>query len=362
MEGINNTTFYEKINHVKLNYILKNRKQYEAVIETDKSENGNTNEASIWAIMKKMYKNVTPIPFSEYGYIPVKYVKGKSCNNIGRWYAESGIGLAPIKSCIRHTICDDVWCDIDQVNSHPVILSQIMSRYNYSSGLLDKYINNREEVLECIMKEENCSRDEAKDAVISLINGKKYKSNTLIQLHNEIKLPVEKIMKSDEFKDIYDYCKNTFGIKANLWGKVMSRILQFIENNMLECYIDMCYEKGLIPTYKDGYVVSLVFDGFQLIKSDEINGYLLEELRLYAKEKTGYDVKLKLKPFDKALSIPDDYNKQEQEEEDYDDDDDVPENLKSYQDFKKEFELTHFKIEHPPVYTLLKIKKIKCKI
>lgn len=352
MEDIGNTTFYEKINHVKLNYILQNRKHYEAIIEKDKTDNGNTNEASIWAIMKKMYKNVISIPYSEYGYIPVKYVKGKSCNNIGRWYAENGIGLAPIKSCIRHSICDDIWCDIDQINSHPVILSQIMSRYNYSSGVLDKYINNREEVLERIINEENCSRDDAKDAVISLINGKKYKSNTLNQLHNEIKLPIENIMKSNEFKDIFDYCKNTFGIKCNLWGKVMSRILQFVENNMLECYINMCCEKGLIPKYKDGYVASLVFDGFQLIKNDDVNGYLLEELRLYAKEKTGYDVKLKLKPFDKALIIPDNYNKQEEDDED-DEDDDMPNDILHYTELKKDFELTHFKITYPPsIYSI----------
>ena len=71
-----------------------------------------------------------------------------------------------------------MWVDIDQVNSHPVILSQIMFKYNHSSDLLNKYINNREEVLECIMNDENCSRDDAKDAVISVINGKKYKSNS----------------------------------------------------------------------------------------------------------------------------------------------------------------------------------------
>jgi len=357
MGDFGNTSYYEKINHVKLNYILQNRKHYEAIIEKDKSENGNTNEASIWAIMKKMYKNVIQIPYSEHGYIPVKYVKGKSCNNIGRWYAENGIGLAPIKSCIRHTLCDDMWVDVDQVNSHPVILSQIMFKYNCSSAILDKYINNREEVLECIMKEENCSRDDAKDGVISVINGKKYKSNTLLQLHNEIKLPVEKIMKCDEYNNIYDYCKSTFGIKCNLWGKVMSRILQVAENNMLECYINYCEQKGLIPKYKDGYITSLVFDGFQLIKNDDINGYLLEELRLYAKEKTGYDVKLKLKPFDKALNIPDDYNKPEENDED--DDEDESEGLKSYQDFKKDFELTHFKIEHPPSIYSIKGEKDK---
>ncbi len=139
----------------------------------------------------------------------------------------------------------------------------------------------------------------------------------------------------------------------------MSRILQVIENNMLECYIDYSHQKGLIPKYKDGYIVSLVFDGFQLIKNDDINGYLLEELRLHTKEKTGYDVKLKLKPFDKALNIPDDYNVKEENDEEDDEEDDVPDDLKSYQDFKKEFELTHFKIEQPPSVYSIKCEKDK---
>jgi len=348
MELIGNTTFYEKINHVKLNYILQNRKQYESIIENHKDDNGDDKKASIWSIMKKMYNTIIPIPYSEYGYIPVKYVKGKTCNDIGRWYAVNSIGLAPIKSCVRHTLCDDMWVDIDQVNSHPHLLKQIMHKYQFSSGLLDKYISNRDEVLNNIMEEENCMKSDAKDYVISIINGKKFKTNTLTQLHNEIKLAVDKIMKCDEYKHIYIYCKNTFGIKCNLWGKTMSRILQYEENKMLECYINLCYEKQLIPKHKDGYITSLVFDGFQLIKNDAINDDLLEELRLYAKEKTGFDVPLKLKPFDKALNIPDDYNVTIEDNEEEEEEDNVPDDIKSYDQVKKEFELTHAKILYPP--------------
>lgn len=353
MLDLGDTTFYEKVNHVKLNYILKNRNKYEGVIECHKNENGNAHEQSIWAIMKKMYKKIIKIPYSEFGYIPVNYVKGKSCNNIGRWYADGSIGLAPIKSCIRHTLCDDMWVDIDQVNSHPELLKQIMHKYEYSSALLNNYINKREDILTIIMEEEKCSRDDAKDSIISTINGKKYKTNTLLQLCNEIKPAVDKIMRSDEFKHIYDYCKNAFGIKCNMQGKVMSRILQLEENNMLECYIEFCKNKGLIPKYNDGYVVSLVFDGFQLINHDDINDDLLEELRLYAKQHTGYDIQLKLKPFDKALAIPDDYNFKEEEDDDEEHEDDVPDDVLSYEDYKREFELTHAKICFPPsVYTI----------
>ena len=107
--NINESVFYEKINFVKLKYIIDHRTDYENIVENDKSDNDVDKKASIWAIMKKMYKQVEKIPFSEYGYIKVKYQKGKTCDNIGRWYAENGLGLAPIKACIRHTICDDNW-------------------------------------------------------------------------------------------------------------------------------------------------------------------------------------------------------------------------------------------------------------
>ena len=352
---INEELFYEKINFVKLKYILDHRSEYENIVDKEKDADGCDKKASIWAIMKKMYKKVEKLPFSEYGYIQVKYHKGKFSNDIGRWYVENGTGLAPIKSCIRHTICDNLWVDIDQVNSHPTILKQIMDKYQYSSPLLKKYIDNRDDILNDIMKEEGFTKENAKDAVISTINGKNYKSPTLSTLHNEIKLPINNIMKCDDYKHIYDYCKNTFGDKCNLWGKTMSRILQVEENKMLECYIDFCNDKGLIKKYKDGYEIALVFDGFQLMKNDAINDELLEELRLYAFEKTGFNIKLKLKPFDKYLKLPENYNLNDEENKDKDDDEDdeyIDDNIKSYEETKVEFEKNHCKIMFPPcIYT-----------
>jgi len=355
MFQIKDTIFYEKINFVKLKYIIDHRSEYENIVDKERDADGCDKKASIWAIMKKMYKKVEKLPFSEYGYIQVKYNKGKFSNDIGRWYVENGTGLAPIKSCIRHTICDDIWLDIDQVNSHPTILKQIMDKYQYSSPLLNNYIENRDDVLNNIMNEEGFSRENAKDAVISIINGKNYKSNTLSTLHNELKLPIVNIMKSKEYIDIYNYCKNTFGDKCNLWGKTMSRILQYEENKMLECYIEFCYDKGLIKKYKDGYETALVFDGFQLMKNNAINDELLEELRLYALEKTGFDIKLKLKPFDKYLNLPENYNLNNQENKDDDDDDDdeyIENDIKSYEETKVEFEKNKCKIMFPPsIYT-----------
>ena len=354
MPNINDFVFYEKINFVKLKYIIDHRADYETIIENDKSDIDGEKKASVWSIMKKMYKNIEKIPFCEYGYIKVKYQKGKNSDNVGRWYAENGLGLAPIKSCIRHTICDNIWVDIDQVNSHPNILKQIMDKKEFSSPILNKCVNNRDELLKIVMGEENISRDNAKTAIISVINGKKYKSNTLLSLHNELKPAVDSLMKCDDYNHIYEYCKNTYGDKCNLWGKTMSRILQYEENKMLEYYIDYCNDNGFIEKYKNGLKVSLVFDGFQLMKNDGINDELLEKLRLYAFEKTGFDIELKLKPFDNSLNIPDDYSLCEQinEEEEDNESDSIDTNIKSYDDVKEDFEKIHCKIMFPPcVYT-----------
>lgn len=354
MPNINDSVFYEKINFVKLKYIIDHRADYETIIENDKSDIDGEKKASVWSIMKKMYKNIEKIPFCEYGYIKVKYQKGKNSDNVGRWYAENGLGLAPIKSCIRHTICDNIWVDIDQVSSHPNILKQIMDKKEFSSPILNKCVNNRDELLKIVMGEENISRDNAKTAIISVINGKKYKSNTLLSLHSELKPAVDSLMKCDDYNHIYEYCKNTYGDKCNLWGKTMSRILQYEENKMLEYYIDYCNDNGFIEKYKNGLKVSLVFDGFQLMKNDGINDELLEKLRLYAFEKTGFDIELKLKPFDNSLNIPDDYSLCEQinEEEEDNESDSIDTNIKSYDDVKEDFEKIHCKIMFPPcVYT-----------
>ena len=109
---------------------------------------------SVWTILKKIHKSCQVIPNTEYAYIPVSYKKGKSSNNIGRWYADKSIGLAPLCSSVRHTICDNIWVDIDQVNSHPTIMKSFMEKFSFNSPLLNKCFDDREGFLQTIMNEE----------------------------------------------------------------------------------------------------------------------------------------------------------------------------------------------------------------
>jgi hypothetical protein len=82
--------------------------------------------------------------------------------------------------------------------------------------------------------------------------------------------------------------------------------------------------KGLIENNQ----VALIFEGFQLLINDAITQELLDECRNLALDKTGYDIELKIKPFDNALSLPDDFA---------DSEDDLPSLINKYNENLNEF-------------------------
>jgi len=307
MTQIAKTTFYEKINISKLNYIINNPAKYEKQIKAQEKAMRRLNKHyNAFAVLQKMRENVT-IPKewkgTEFGLLKITYKKGKNSNGIGRWYANDGIGIQPLCTCVRHTICQDIWVDIDQVNSHPTILSQLMRKHNFTSPLLDECLENREVFLEKVMKEEKCERDDAKTLVIAVINGGSYKSPTLLKLANELKPALKFINNLPEYASISEFVNKAYKENENISGKIISRILQIVENDLLEFYVDFFNEKGLIV---DNYI-SLIFDGFQLLKNEAITQDLLDECVKEANNKLGYIVQLKVKPFGDGLILPENY-------------------------------------------------------
>ena len=307
MTNIGETTFYEKINVKKLNYIINNPVKYEKIIkEQEKDMRRFDKNYNAFAVFQKL-RNKVIIPKelkgTEYGQIIVTYNKGRNSNSIGRWYAKDGLGIQPLCGCVRHTICDGIWVDIDQVNSHPTIFKQLMDKYKFKSPLLDECLNNREVFLEKVMKENKCSRDEAKTKVIAIINGGKYQTPTLKQFATELKPAINHINNLPEYISIAEYVHKTYKDDENVSGKIISRILQVIENDLLEFYLEFFNEKGLI---KDNQV-ALIFDGFQVLADHAINQELLDECSKSAFEKIGYNVQLKVKPFDNCLELPENY-------------------------------------------------------
>jgi len=204
-------------------------------------------------IFSKFLNNciITPdIEGTEYGYIKVTYNQGSkpNPNKKGRWYSNKSIGLAPLCCCVRHTICDGIL--VDGVSP--------------------------------------------------------YKSSVLKELKDEIKPCIDTIINLPEYSSTLEYVKKTYD--NNIEGKTISRILRMIENGILESYFNFFYNEGFINKLNDGYEVSLIFDGFQIRSEHNITDDTLNECRKYALDKTGYDIELKIKPFDNPLILPTNYN------------------------------------------------------
>lgn len=300
--NIADATFYEKINIVKLNYIINNRSKYESIIlEQEKDMRRNDKNYNAYAVFQKIANNcfVPPeLEGTEYALLKVSYKKGEKSNGIGRWYCNKGIGLQPLCCSVRHTISDDIWVDIDQVNSHPTIFNTFMNKYGFTSPLLNECLNNRE----AFLKKVGGKRDSAKTKVIAIINGAEYKNNPVLnKLSQEIKPCIDYVINLPVYADILTYVKSAY--TENIEGKTISRILQVIENQLLESYVEWFNEKGFIGDNE----ISLIFDGFMILSKYNITDDLLEKCREYANDKVGYDIPLKVKPFDNKLELPANY-------------------------------------------------------
>jgi hypothetical protein len=174
------TTIYKEIiNLTKLKHIFYNYQNYRDTIENEekcmrrsKDKDGNT--TNVLTLIEKLIKACeVPAEFegTEFGVLNVRYNKGRGCYNIGRWYADLGIGLQPLVSCIRHTICDGIWVDIDQVNSHPTILKILFDKYGVRSEMLNDCVKDRNAFLTRISGECGIDKNRAKTQVIAVING-----------------------------------------------------------------------------------------------------------------------------------------------------------------------------------------------
>jgi phage/plasmid-associated DNA primase len=311
MLNIEKSVFYEKINIKKLDCIINIYTSIKDIIKENEKCMRRDSKYNPYNHLKKIRQNcIIPSGFetSEYGFIKTSYNKGKNSysNNEGRWYTVNSIGLAPLCGTIRHTICNNIWTDIDQVNSHPTILKSIMDELFIKSESLDQCLNDREIYLQKIIDEIKCTRDEAKEKVIAVINGGPlYKSKILKKLKDEIDPCIEKLTKLPKYTGLYEFVSNNY--KNNINGKFISRVLQIKENEVLELYINFFIEKGFITPFLDGYEVVLIFDGLQIRSIHNITDEILNECRLYTLEQTKIDIQLKIKPFNNQLILPDNY-------------------------------------------------------
>ena len=134
-----------------------------------------------------------------------------------------------------------------------------------------------------------------KQDLLKLINNQKlspkYKNiREISEFHNTLYTLFTKTIYKDD-KDTFDDLKRTLkksGVSFNIIGKILSKYIQNIENDLMLCMKEFFENKGLD-------VDILMYDGFMVRKNDIITTQFLEDCEQYIYEKMGYNLHITIK-------------------------------------------------------------------
>lgn len=266
--------------------------------------------------------------------VHTKYSFSKTLKNHGRLFTTTP-SLASMPREIRNTLANPTYTDVDFENAHPQLLSQYCRKNNIRCDVLDHYINNREAVLKEVNESNNISRDTSKHIILAIMNGGSG-GNWKINKQPDTFLGKFK-------KEISSIHKQICIINGEEYKKVIRRKDFNPEGTMINILLCRLEHQLLINAVafmiKKGYNVDvLVFDGFMIRKDKELTPEILPELKKYLKDKTDYDMNIVVKEMKDIIDLSK-YN-------------DPVEEVKetTYNKDKEEFEKTHLKIIHPPIY------------
>ena len=279
--------------------------------------------------IKKLCKNKSNIN-------NVSYLPSKSLKNRGRLFAQSA-SLQNLPREFRGALAYCIYHDIDMSKAHPTILLQYCKKNDIKCDTLEYYVNNADEIYNTFKNEYDMDKGDVKQLFLTAMNGGKREGITnsffmkfkdeCSRIHKFINSLNEDLMK--EVKKRKEF---------NIDGSITNIILCKLENKILLTAIQylLCL----------GYAVDvLVFDGMMIRKCADkpITEELLDKLSGYVFDKTGYNIKFVEKELDTSINLGD-----------YEDIEEINiENSITYFKDKEEFEKTHFKIIHPPIYSSL---------
>lgn len=271
-------------------------------------------------IKKKICKNV----------LKVKY--NCSAMELGRVSPHAKAGYCTMRRELRHTLAKNYYTDIDMVNSHPTLIYQLCESNNIVCNVLKKYVSDRDTIInQLVFENKNHTKEDIKKEIISILYGREKTeliSDFLPDFIKEVKSITNffVLANPDLVKKIEKHKKSKNKNLNNIDGSLLSYVCQHYENKILESmFFFLENNKTIID--KD---CSLCYDGI-MIPTKNIYANMIDELEKEVKDKTGFDIKLKIKPMNEGYT-------------------DLPEGDKEYDVLRQEFEKKHFKLMHPVSY------------
>ena len=225
------------------------------------------------------------------GCVEVRYCQAAG----GRWYAINGLSLQSMNRRLRHTLCDGKYQDIDVVNAEPTIIQHLCRQNEFDCPRLDEYVKNREVLLETL----GCSRDEAKDIYLAVMNGGSCDTAPNQTTHlKAFKKEMDALgqLFQERFPKLFRQVKARRVAKGKLTnhtGALVSAVFQQVENNILECMFEFFGRCSNCV---------LCFDGIMIPSDMKCD---LEACQKYILKALSIRVELKMKPMDQCLKLSD---------------------------------------------------------
>ena len=174
----------------------------------------------------------------------------------GRLYGSKGMQSCPRR--IRHTLCKDLYDDLDFVNSQPTILEWYCKKNGIVCDNLSYYVNNREKVLQSLSNFYKCTPSEAKTMIIALINnGYQDKNVRHLKWIRALRTEISNILQKVNALDPEAYKRASFKNPNNKLGSMMSMVMGRYEGTFLK------FLQTLVQ--QDGHIVGvLCLDGLMI--------------------------------------------------------------------------------------------------
>lgn len=294
-----------------LDHIIKYKSFYKTIIIEDNGEDCKYDPFNLLIKYKKKASG------NNMNLVRVSYHKA---NGRGRKYANDSLSLQSFPRAIRGSLAKNDYYDIDLVNCHPVIINQICKNKNILVSSLEMYILKRDELINDILKmNENLNKDFVKRAILSILYGGftryksiKNKTEWIKLFYNEMKNLLLKVQTL--FPKEYEQQQKIKGQNYyNLNGSTLSALVNVEEDKCLDIMINHLKNKNYIINN----IAVLCFDGIMVYNKTKNNSIIkvnklettLKEIEKLLSENTGYNLKLKIKPFEcLPTDIPDEYH------------------------------------------------------
>lgn len=303
----------EFINSKKLINVINNYKNF-------KKDNYYDERKLLATIYEKQKRNK--------GLFKPMYTKPKIEGS--RWYCKTGYGAMSRE--VRNYLAEGIYVDVDMSNCIYNVFLSIAKNNQIKHEAIEWYINNRTEILEKIMTEQNKTRDEAKKIFTKFwftatFDKKIEEDEDFYHLKKEIRKVQKWLINNTDLTDIKTLYKSE---DYNYFGKIISHIYFKIEWDITSKAMTFLKESDyeVCADLHDGFFVRIDED----MEEEEFTKKLdlfLPELNEFILEKTKFKVSFIVKPMIEKIDLD------EQEEDGHDE---------RYDELKVEFEQTVGKI------------------